>query len=104
MVCLSEGMTLTNRTNQMRLFTTSSVAIAAGFLLTCSNSAYAQTQVGCMASGDAIVELPSGKLLKLYGERGPILGDHVAKFVTFDGATMPDSRSDEYGTCTVIYK
>lgn len=88
----------------MKLFTTITAAIAAGFLLNCSNSTYAQTQVGCVASGDAIVELPSGKLLKLYGARGPVLGDHVAKFVAFDGAPMPDSRSDEYGTCTIIYK
>ena len=86
----------------MKLFTL--IAAASGLLLTCSTSAFAQTRVGCMASGDAIVEMPSGKLLKFYGARGPVLGDHIAKFIRFDGATMPGSRSDEYGTCTVVYK
>ena len=81
-----------------------SAAVARGFLMTCSNSAYAQTRVGCTASGHSIVELPSGKLLKLYGARGPVRGDHVAKFIAFDGAPMLRSRSNQYGACNVIYK
>ena len=79
-------------------------AFASGLLLATSNSTIAQTQIGCMSAGDAIVEIPSGKLLKFYGASGTVLGDHISKFIRFDGGPMPGSRSDEYGTCTVIYK
>ena len=84
---------------------TATIAFASGLLLCFTNSAYAQTKVGCIADGDAIVEMPSGKLLQFYAADGPILGDHISKFISFDGAQDPGTYvAREIGTCTVIYK
>ena len=84
---------------------TAALAIAIGLLLSCTNSAYAQTRVGCFSEGDAIIEMPSGKLLQFWSTSGPILGKHIDKFISFDGTQDPGGRvARMIGTCTVIYK